>query len=199
MAAGANTNEAIQAQAHGQAAAYIAGQIVPAHLLGGGEIVVLTIKPSLWYILFASARWLLFTGLILLLALKLPSWCESYALPLSKAALVKMALAVATARLAAAVLQWACRLYVLTDHRIMRIRGVFNIDMFECPLVKVQNTFMTLSIYERIVRLGSIHFATAGTGRVEATWHNIARPLEVHEQVRQAIGKAQQQGGSSQP
>jgi len=182
---------------HGQSVEYVAEQIVPAHLLSGGEIVVLAIKPSLWFILFVSVRWLLLTGLILLLALKLPGWGELYELPLSRGILVKLGLAIGAARLAVAVLQWACRLYVLTDRRIMRMRGVFNIDIFECPLTRIQNTFMTLSFYERLVRLGSIHFATAGSGQVEAIWRNIVRPLEVHEQVRQAISKSRQQGGEA--
>jgi uncharacterized membrane protein YdbT with pleckstrin-like domain len=103
-------------------------------------------------------------------------------------------------QLLAAVLQWTSRLYVLTDRRVMRIKGILNIDIFECPLVKIQNTYMTLSWYERIFGLGTILFATAGTAGLEAAWQNINQPLEVHELIRKAIFEAQRRNpGGSQP
>ena len=185
----------LSVQPHGQAADYAAEHVIPAHLLGGGEVVILAIKPSLWFILFVSARGLILIALALLLALQVPNWIWPFAL--SGAALVKVSLALAALRLAVAVLQWVSRLYVLTNRRVMRIRGIFNVDLFECPLIKIQNTFLTLALYERLCRLGSIHFATAGTGQIEATWQHIAHPLEAHEQVRDAITRAHHHPGAS--
>lgn len=170
---------------------------MPAQLLDGGELVILAIKPSLWFILFVSARWLIGTILIAALLLQLGTSLSLYGL--GPAALIKAALAIIAARLAIGLLQWVSRLYVLTNRRVMRIRGIFHVDIFECPLTRIQNTFLTLAIHERLVRLGSIHFATAGTGRVEATWQHIAHPLEVHERLRQAIRRAGQKDATPPP
>jgi hypothetical protein len=163
--------------------------LLPAQLLDGDEIVIFAVKPSLWFVLFTSARWLLaMTALIALIAwLGVPPG-------MSKPIIVKAALAGAGARVGFALLQWVSRLYVLTNRRIMRLRGIFNVDLFECQLGKIQNTYLTMAWYERLASLGSISFATAGTAGIEATWINVNNPMEVQERVRSAIHRAQKSG-----
>src|SRR5690606_16809776 len=69
---------------------------------------------------------------------------------------IKAALALAGARLGFGLLQWVSRLYVLTNRRIMRLRGIFNVDLFECQLNKIQNTYLRATWYEKLAGLGSI-------------------------------------------
>ncbi|MCK6486201.1 MAG: PH domain-containing protein [Phycisphaerae bacterium] len=157
--------------------------VVPAHLLSGGERVLLAIKPSLWFVLFASGRVLAAMALAALVATQLaPS--EYHALT------IQAAVSVGLLRLAWATLQWVSRLYVLTDFRIMRIRGIVNVEVFECPLTRIQNTELALSLPERVTRTGTIHMATAGFGTGHVAWRTVARPLEVHEMLRAAINRA---------
>ncbi len=89
-----------------------------------------------------------------------------------------------------AFLQWLIRSYVLTDNRVIRIRGVLTIDIFQCSLVRIQNTFLVLTLPQRLLGLGSIVFATAGTGSVEAIWQHIKNPLSIHQQLIRAINAA---------
>jgi hypothetical protein len=176
-------------QAHAESppvAGLAAEELVPARLLDGGELVILAIKPSLWYILIWSFRWILAMGLVVWLAL----WSEARWAPTTSKVVMQAAIVLLLLRVALATLQWVSRLYVLTNRRLMRIRGILNVDIFECQLPKIQNTFLRLSWYERLLRLGSIDISTAGTGVIEATWHNVARPLEVHEAIRQAIARS---------
>jgi uncharacterized membrane protein YdbT with pleckstrin-like domain len=171
-------------------AAAVAEALIPAHLLDGGEIVVFAIKPSLWFIVLVSAWWIAGTALLWVAAMLA---ANSLTLPL-----MQLAVALLVARLAWATMQWSTRLYVLTNRRVMLIRGVFTVELFECPLTRIQNTWMTLSPAERILRLGSIHMSTAagaGAGGV-ATWQTVPRPLEVHEKLRSAIARAQNRGGN---
>ncbi|MBI4581041.1 MAG: PH domain-containing protein [Planctomycetes bacterium] len=177
---------------HGAGAGGVSrSDLLPAQLLDGDEIVIFAVKPSLWFVLFTSARWLIAMGLVIVVV----GWLGGV-LGVDKALAVKAALAVAGARLGFALLQWVSRLYVLTNRRIMRLRGIFNVDLFECQLAKIQNTYLTLAWYERVTGLGSISFATAGTGGIEATWANVNNPLELHERVRSAIQRAQRPGNS---
>ncbi len=176
--AGAGTGEIVQAD------------LLPAQLLGGDEIVIFAVKPSLWFVLFTSARWLIAMALVI----GLSGWLDTAGM--SRALVVKAALALGGARLGFALLQWVSRLYVLTNRRIMRLRGIFNVDLFECQLTKIQNTYLTMTWYERLAGLGSISFATAGTGGVEASWTDVNNPLEVHERVRSAIHRAGKCGNS---
>lgn len=179
----------VEVNAAANDAVLAADPTIPAHLLDGGEIVLLKIKPSMWFILFASFRTLLAAGLVAVLSAPLSQALDP--LGLSQPILVRIAMVLAFARLAIATLQWVSRLYVLTNRRIMRIRGIFNVDIFECYLTRIQNTFLHLAIYERLFALGSIGFATAGTGGIEASWENLNHPLEVHERIRAAIRKSQ--------
>jgi uncharacterized membrane protein YdbT with pleckstrin-like domain len=179
----------VEANAAAGHSAYAEDQAIPVHLLDGGEIVELKIKPSLWFIVFASFRTLL--AMVAVVAVSYPLSRALGSVHISEALLIKTATGVAVARLVVAALQWVSRLYVLTNRRIMRIRGVFNVDIFECQLTRIQNTYLSLAIYERLLGLGSIGFATAGTGGVEAIWENINHPMEVHERVRAAIARSQ--------
>lgn len=187
------TLEAPYTQAHGSHGHTLeAANLLPAHLLDGNEIVILAIKPSLWFVVFVSVRWLM-AALALILA---AGWLAELAPQVNAAMIIKAAAILAAGRVALAVLQWASRLYVLTNRRIMRLTGILNVDLFECSLTKIQNTYVTLTWYERLTRLGTISFATAGTGGVEASWINVNNPLELHERVRSAIHRAQRPGGS---
>ena len=174
-------------EANAGPAAVTSADLLPANLLSGDEIVILLVKPSLWFILFRSIRWVAAMAVVL--------WFVGYwghLVPVVKSpTVINVAVAIAAARVGFAMLQWAARYYVLTNRRVMRISGVFNVDLFECQLTKVQNTYLTLTWYERLVGLGTITFATAGTAGAEPAWINISHPLEIHEQVRAAINKAQ--------
>ena len=164
--------------------------VVPEKLLDEGEIVILAIKPSLWSILFNSTKVLVALVVLVALASYLPtSAFDRIGVSMTTACQIVVVLMIL--QLTVAFLQWLSRVYVLTNRRVMRIQGVLNVEVFEAPLLKIQNTFITLAIHERVFRLGSIHFATAGTGLLEATWMNVNSPLETHEIVRNAIRHAQ--------
>jgi membrane protein YdbS with pleckstrin-like domain len=172
--------------------AVASADLLPAHLLDGGEIVILAIKPSLWFLLFQSFRWLVAMVLVIWFVGRWGYWVPVVKTPL----VVNVAAALAAARVGLAMLQWVSRLYVLTNRRVLRIKGIFNVDLFECPLAKIQNTYLTLTWYERLFALGTISFATAGTAGVDALWINVNHPLEVHERVRAAIQRAQRPGAN---
>jgi hypothetical protein len=165
--------------------------LVPAHLLDGGEVIIFAVKPSLWFIPLKSARWIVGVVLTILVAL----WVGEGAFPpLRQATVIQAAVALGGARVGLALLQWVSRLYILTNRRIMRVTGIFNIDLFECQLTKIQSTFLSLAWYERVLRIGTISFATAGAGGTVASWVHVNDPFELHERVRAAIHRAQRPG-----
>ncbi len=161
--------------------------VVPAHLLSEGEQIILAVKPSLWFVLFYSAPLIAIVMVLLIMLRFFPLINQSS--EICRYAYQVAAVAVGL-QLIVAILQWMGRLYVLTDRRVIRIKGIFNIDIFEAPLVKIQNTYMTFALHERLFALGTILIATAGTAGIEAAWQNIHQPLEVHELIRSAIQEA---------
>jgi len=72
---------------------------------------------------------------------------------------------------------------VLTDQRVIRVRGVLNVLVFECPLSRIQQTNMILPLIQRLCGLGTIAFATAGTSMHDAFWLMINNPLDVHQKI----------------
>jgi len=158
---------------------------VPAELLDGGEIVILAIKPSLWSVVFSSFSWIVGAAAILAGA----SWVGLSPGLIGQSALVQVVLAVVGLRVGLAMLQWVSRVYVLTNRRILRIRGVFRADVFGCPLVRIVNTGIHVQPHEALTRLGTIWFNT-GESLVRGTWYHVARPQAVHTEIRRAIERA---------
>ena len=158
------------------------------HLLADGEVVILELKPSLWFIPLVSAP-MAGLGVILLLAAEMTLVTRAFPemnpwLRYSGGWLIAL-------RLLWGVLQWACRLYVLTDRRVIRQKGVLTVSVFECRLDKLQNTFIQRTVVQRILGIGNIYFATAGTGAVEAAWQHVRRPGEVHREIVNAATRFQ--------
>lgn len=164
--------------------------VVPEKLLDDGEIVILAIKPSLWSIAFSSARTFIVIAIAILLLPYVPHTVFDAA-GLTSRNIGQLGVLLILVQIMIAFAQWVCRQYILTNRRIIRIRGVFTIDVFDAPLTKIQNTFITLAIQERLLGLGTIQFATAGTAGFDAAWVNINDPLTVHETIRKAIRNAQ--------
>ncbi len=166
--------------------------VLPARLIQDGEEVILALKPGGFFILLASGPFILAVFVLGVAAYSLDSF-NIIQLPLHSVAL--LCVASALVRILLSCLQWLSRVYVLTNHRIIRVKGVLRISIFECPLSRIQNTVLSLSFGERVFGLGTVLFATAGTGRMEAGWVMIAKPTEVHEIVIEYVRRTQSRIG----
>lgn len=163
------------------------------HVLRDGELVILLIKPSAWFIVFASLR---FSAIVLLMmgAMFMLDLHERFEV-LNTLAVIESGLFLIGARVMWSLLQWTSRLYVLTDLRIVAISGVLNVSIFDCALRKVARTRLLASARDRVLRVGSIEIIPFDEDVPEGLWQTIARPRQVHEQVMAAINRAKQ--GSS--
>jgi hypothetical protein len=107
---------------------------------------------------------------------------------------LEAALFVITGRVMWSVLQWMGRLYILTDQRVLRITGIFSVEVFDCPLRKVVRARMVSTSREKLVGVGSIEIIPADEAIPSAIWQTIARPKEILERLRSAIARAKQSG-----
>ncbi len=174
-------------------AAATAWTALPGGVLDGGEIVLLATKPSMWRPVFDSAPWLvtccLLAGVLTWLGKPLPG--------LSLTATAQVVLLVAFARVGLAVVRWVPRWYVLTNRRVIDIRGVRSPRIQACLLVEIRNTYLNSSAAEKLTRLGTITFVTDEANKVSRLWQSIAKPEEVHTKIRRAIENAIDQHGMS--
>lgn len=163
-----------------------AAAMLPEQLLHEGEIIILLLKPSPWFILLECLPMLGWIGLFLTAGLVLASqgWYV-----IGRTDMVLAALTLAGLRLFWQFLEWLSRVYVLTDRRIVRVRGVVRVQVFECALSRVQHTQVIFNLRERLLGLGSIYIATAGTVGADVSWRMLSRPLEVHQIILKTLDR----------
>src|SRR3954467_9304400 len=107
------------------------GALLARHIIRDGEVVLLVLKPSLWFILLSSLRFIAAVAMVAMVAITLEGrynreWFY-----------VEAAIFLVAGRVMFSVLQWMGRLYVLTDMRVIRLSGVFKLEIFDCALRKI--------------------------------------------------------------
>ena len=155
-------------------------------LLQDGEIVLLVARPSPWFVLIDGGwAYLLMITIALFFAwLGHQVWApidvpETQVFPALAAGI--------TIRLVWKLLDWANRIYVLTDRRIIVRRGVFQLSIIEAPLNRIQHSAIFTRLVERILGMGTVAFATAGSGTFEVVWEMVPGPLGIHRIVNEAV------------
>lgn len=157
-------------------------------ILQGNEIIELYIKPSRWFIALESAPT---AGPSLVLA-GLVYWAD-HAIWSESALVVVMLLLVLTAvaSVGLAALQWASRVYVLTNRRVMRFRGIVNVQFDECPLLSIARLELRTPWYQRWVWVGTIGITARNESGEVMAWRMVTRPQEVYRKLRRAIEESQ--------
>jgi len=151
--------------------------------LDEGERVLLDTRPSPLFVVLWPA------GTIVVVALVGAglAWGATRVGAGAAGAILGWAAALALVRVGWQVLDWLMRRYVLTDRRVLAMRGVLRRHIVDMPLARVQHVSQYRSLRERLFGLGSIGFATAGTGATEVFWLMVRAPHDVLRRVRAAI------------
>ena len=158
---------------------------LPVDLIGDDEVILLLLRPSLLFVILGalpSIVTILFFTLILAYLARTVSW-----VPWTDAQAFGLGALLLLVRIIWQALEWWSRIYVLTDRRLIRKMGVFQVSIFETPLKHVQHTSVFVLLRERFFGLGSIGFATSGSDTYEAFWVMISQPFAVHRSVVEAI------------
>ncbi len=160
---------------------------LPAGLIADDEIVILMLRPSLLFVGLSSMAGLSITAVVTL-TLALLSIRIAW-IPWSEAAVYALGVGGAAIQLLWQSLEWFGLIYVLTDRRVIRRAGVVRVSVFEAPLRTIQHTSVFQPLRERVLGLGSIGFATAGSDVFDAFWVTVRRPFAVHKLVVEAIDR----------
>jgi len=185
MVAAAPSNGVAAAPVAAPAAAMLAG-----HVLRDGELVILMLRPSRWFILLGGIKFLATVAILTALAVIFHEKLR-YSSPNR---IIEAGIFVMAGRLMWAVLQWMGRLYILTDLRILAVSGVFSLDVFDCPLRRVARTLLESTIKEQICRIGSISIIPQDQEVPIGSWRMVPRPVQVHEKILATIARAKQGG-----
>jgi hypothetical protein len=162
-------------------------KLLASHILRDGEVVLLVLRPSLWFLLLSCIQ---FIGVALVLTILVRFLnIQNHATTRS---LIEFGVSAISARLVWATLQWISRLYILTDLRIISIAGVFQMQIFDCPLRKIVRTRITRTNTEWITSTGSIEIVPQDESSAFGEWKTIAHPIKVHETIVATINRAKQ-------
>jgi uncharacterized membrane protein YdbT with pleckstrin-like domain len=69
--------------------------------------------------------------------------------------------------------------YVISDHRLYIRRGLIARRVQQTRLERVQNVNTNQSVLDRILRVGSVDFDTAGTDDADFTFRGITNPHDI--------------------
>ena len=144
--------------------------------LGEGEELMLSLKPHWIYILIDRPIALAASITIAGLGAWLLDGVAQFAIFL-----------LPIAWLAWQLIERASRTYVLTDRRVVMIAGVLRQAIVDAPLANVRQVTVIRSISERFLGLGTVAFATAGTGGQDIVWRVLDRPLDALRIARDAL------------
>jgi len=155
-------------------------------MLGGDEIIQLSIRPSPWCIAIHSSK------LVLAMALLAATVVIATRSSPSLAAFVSLlaVLVITAVGILLATLHWASQLYLLTNRRIMRFRGIFSVDIGQCELSQIAEVRRLTAWYHSLFGLGSLYMRPIAGDRPAILWEHVARPAEIHAIVEQAVARA---------
>jgi hypothetical protein len=163
------------------------------HVLQDGELILLLIKPSLWFIVLSGLK---FVGVVLIAMIG--AALLDGQLPGRNFVYQQLGIFILAARVMWSALQWMGRLYILTDLRIVRLSGVFSVEIVDCPLRKVARTRLIRTVRERLTGVGTIEIIPSDEQIPISYWNTIARPRNVQDQIIAAINRARQGPGCVQ-
>ena len=72
----------------------------------------------------------------------------------------------------------ASRRYILTTRRVVSIAGLLRQKVVDAPIANVRQVTLFRSMPERVLGLGTLAFATAGTGGQDIIWRLVDRPKQ---------------------
>lgn len=163
----------------------LTGKVTPESLLRGNELVILMVRPSLWYIVATSFR---FCGIIIMLTLFTIHTGIFGDFLWPKTALI-ISGALVGMRIIYALMEWTSHLYLLTTCRIVTIKGARHPTIFEAGLAHISEARLIEPATQYMLALGTIGFAVDKNIDPGSLWEWIPNAPRIHQQIQAAISK----------
>lgn len=91
-------------------------------------------------------------------------------------------------------LKWRTTHYVITTHRVMVRRGILNKQGKDVALVKITDVSFAQTLFDRIIRAGSLNIETAGDSPDES-FKNIPNSSDVQQLINRLVDEDQRGTG----
>lgn len=176
----------------GASTALPAEAAVAERLLRDGEIIILAVKPSRWFVPLVT--WPVLCGAALAGVVAVVAG-RSLIGETSPRTVWSFCAAVVGVRLVLASIQWAGRWYILTNHRLVQVRGLHKVDLVGHELRRIEKTFVHLGAPGRLLpSVGTLLFDTVDGADRPPPWIHVSNPDEIERLVDEAIRHARRGG-----
>jgi hypothetical protein len=165
---------------------------LPAQLLSDGEEILLATRPSAWSIVLSCWPWVVLGGgsvALLLLVTRLTGMdADGRHRPLVAALLI-----VVLIRLVLASIAWAGKLYLVTNLRLLTVRGLSQPEVHGVPLVHLRDVSLCISPGERVLGVGSLLIESVSGEELlrESIWQHLSNPQGIKTLIEDAAARAQ--------
>lgn len=156
-------------------------KLIPMSMLKKGEKIVFESHPHKGYTLFSP--WAMALGLFIIGISVYIAGSMDKAIHITGISIILIGILWGVV----AYFKWRFTIYGLTTERIIRLTGVIAKDIYENPIVKIQDIRLKISFLQRLWKCGNIMIYTAGTSTVECIWKNIGNPQNILKLVRAMI------------
>lgn len=165
----------------------VAAEPLAPPVLQDGETILLALKPSAWLILFRAGPGAALAGA---LTAALAFAAEALGRPLSPRTTVLVVVAALSLCGLWGLGHWMARLYLLTDKRVMAIRGLRRVQFLHCPLQRLRHMELTRRPGERLLGTGTLVFESDKDDADPVVWAHIGKARQVAAFVEDAIRRA---------
>ena len=153
----------------------------PENVLAQNEKVVRSLHPHWLTVFFPCVVAVLIVAAAIVIAWATPpSWDTLQWIVIAVAAILLIIFAVVP------LLRWRTTHYVITTHRVMVRRGILSKSGKDIALSKITDVSFHQSIWDRIIRAGSLHIESAGDSPDE-NFKNIPQSNEVQQLLNRLV------------
>jgi uncharacterized membrane protein YdbT with pleckstrin-like domain len=89
--------------------------------------------------------------------------------------------------------------YTITSRRLTIEIGLMSRELHECRLERVQNVNATQSMFERLLRIGTVDFDTAASSEYDFKFRGVESPQQIVRTVDQALQHLQESQSHAGP
>lgn len=156
--------------------------------LGDGEEIILITKPSVWSILVQALPGLFVLAMIICYAAYMHSSSSRMSYDLSSFLICGSIIGV-VAQFFYSSASWVSKYYVLTNRRVLIIRGPLSTEVIDCELKRISEVQTAALGLEKIFGLATIKIDVIDNPYFEIDWDNLKNADDIAAEIRLAILK----------